>query len=142
MDDTALAFITGLDASVLVKRWSCFGISPKVVERQGTVTEDVPTQGELMTPYAVDRLFQDSLAVGLSRLEADANVSSVIANYPVEIRREISAAIAEVVLSEASDQDVELLGVEGEASQPSQLDSALFRLRKGDKTQKIVFLRT
>jgi hypothetical protein len=92
-----------------------------------------------MASFAFDRLFQDGLAVGARERNLDAK--NIIGSYSPELRRAVSAAMAEVIVAEANRGAVELEHADGAASPPSQFDSAIFRLRSGDAVQQIVFLR-
>jgi hypothetical protein len=92
-------------------------------------------------PYAIDRLFQDALAAGLRRHKHGGAVLKITAGFSPDERRQLSAALAEVIQSEvpAGDLDVEASGA-GQLA-PAGLDSAIFKLRHDGAVDKIVFLR-
>jgi hypothetical protein len=94
-----------------------------------------------MTTFALDRLFQDSLAVGLERNGLAAAVKATTTAYPPELRREISAILAEVIAEGTQNDGIELDEADGTTVAPEQFHSAILRMRSANKIQKITFLR-
>jgi len=94
-----------------------------------------------MAVFALDRLFQDGLAISLGRTDPGADCMAVLARYPPETRRQISAAMAEALIAETDPEAIEVEEADGKTAAPHQLESALFSLRNRTGTQKICFLR-
>src|SRR5262249_40349239 len=94
-----------------------------------------------MMTVALDRLFQDSLAIALERNGMPDAVIGAIATCPPETRREISALLGELITAETQNAGIEIEETDGTRMAPEQLRSAIFSQRSSGVTQKITFLR-
>ena len=70
-----------------------------------------------------------------------AAVAGTIAAYPPELRRKISAVMAEVIAAETHNHGIEIDEADGARLSPEQLHSEILRLNTSVKPQKIAFLR-
>ena len=92
-----------------------------------------------MTTYALDRLFQESLAAGLER-NGLASGTDTAAALPPDVRRELSAILAETIAAEAA-AGVEMEDADTPHATSEELRCAILSIRSGGTTKRIVFLR-
>jgi hypothetical protein len=93
-----------------------------------------------MTTYALDRLFQESLAAGLER-NGLGSATDIAAALPPEVRRELSALLAEAIAAEAPGGGVEMEDADSPHATAEQLRAAILHFRSAGATKKITFLR-
>jgi hypothetical protein len=92
-----------------------------------------------LKPITVDRLFQDSLLAGLDA-RTDTPPIQVVLGVPANVRRDLSAALLDLLKAELPPDGLELTDESG-AIHRTQLDSKLLTLKKDGVTERIVFLR-
>jgi hypothetical protein len=91
--------------------------------------------------YAVDRLFQDALSAALNRHEHGGSLMKIAAAFSADERRQLSAAIAEVIKTEVPPEHLDFETSDAERLSPAGLDSAILKMRRDGAVDKIVFLR-
>ena len=91
--------------------------------------------------YRIDRLFQSALGAGLARHHQDESLMKIAAGFSPEARRQLSAAMAEVIRSEVKAEQLDVESTAAGRLSPAGLDSAIMKLRKDGAVDKIVFLR-